>query len=91
MKTNDLLVMCRVAMRTKNQAAVDLKDQILSYIVAFTLMEEETKLPEVLLPIYMELKTVYENPEAYPQDIFEEEEEPEKDPTPPDNEPPMVA
>ncbi len=73
--TNSLLDMVRFASRTNNKFACEVAASIGSFIVAWSLMEHETRIPDELRSTYLELVSIVNEPHLYPQDMKTEEEQ----------------
>lgn len=92
--TNSLLDLCRFGISLKNEQTDTAAREMASYIVFASVLEHETDLPEELEPRLSLLQdAVIDNQHGtgkYPQDMFDEDEEPEVADTPPDDGP-LVA
>lgn len=87
--TNALLDLCRFGVSLKNEQADTAANELCSYIVFASLMDEVTELPEILLERVTILQDAKVHPELYPQDMFDEEVPVEPEPAP--EPPPQVA
>lgn len=92
--TNSLLDLCRFGISMKNEQVDTAAREVTSYIVFASVLEYETNLPEELesrLVLLREAVTDVEQATGkFPQDMFEEGEEPEVADVPPDDGP-LVA
>jgi hypothetical protein len=70
------LDLCRFGISLKNDKADTAARELASYVVANSLLETNTELPEILVERVVILQDVAANAANYPQDMFDEEDEP---------------